>query len=164
MNITMAGGTPGSFTYGALASGVTLNANTTYYILSQETQFGDYWYDLNTTLQTTADAAVKAPAYGTTSPFVIMPGLAGHTYVPLDFRYTVAGSPAPILDAVNFVLSTTSGTPRNNYSGWVGMSLTVGSASMNVSSLGRLAVAGNSGSHLVKIVDAATGADLREDP
>jgi hypothetical protein len=158
--ITMAGGTPGTFIYGALGSAVTLNPNTTYYILSQETQFGDFWYDLNTTLQTTADATVKSAVYGSASPFVIMPGSAGHSYVPLDFRYTVVGSPAPSVDAVNFVLSSASGTPRNNYSGWVGMSLTVGSASMNVSSLGRIVVAGNSGSHLVKIVDSASGADL----
>jgi hypothetical protein len=158
--VAMAGGTPGTFIYGALASAVTLNPNSTYYILSQETQFGDFWYDLNTTLQTSADAAVKAPVYGTTSPFVTMPGLAGHSYVPLDFRYSVSGSPAPSPNAVDFVLSTTSGTPRNNYSGWVGMSLTVGSASMNVSSLGRFVIAGNSGSHVVKIVDGATGADL----
>ena len=36
---------------------VTLNPNATYYILSQETQNGDFWYDFNTTMQTTGDAA-----------------------------------------------------------------------------------------------------------
>jgi hypothetical protein len=160
--ISMAGGTPGNFVYGALPSVVTLNPNATYYILSQETQNGDFWSDLNTTVQTTGDAALKAPVYGTASPFVTMPNQAGHTYVPVDFRYAVVSSPAPAPSpgSMNFVLSETTGTPRNNYAGWVGMSVTVGSVSLNVSSLGRIVLAGNTGSHVVKIVDAATGADL----
>ncbi len=33
----MSGGTAGNFVYGDLPASVTLNANTTYYIVSQET-------------------------------------------------------------------------------------------------------------------------------
>lgn len=158
VTVSMAGGTAGNFVYGGLASPVTLGANTTYYVLSQETQGGDSWYDLNTTAQTTADAALKAPVYGTASPFVLVTGLAGHMYVPVDLQYGLA-TQAPPPD-IGFVLSSSSGTPRNNYSGWVGMSVTVGGSPLDVSSLGRLVLAGNTGSHVVKIVNASTGADL----
>jgi hypothetical protein len=57
----------------------------------------------------------------------------------------------------------TSFTPTNlrrDFSGWVGSRLTVGSADLQVSSLGRWVVAGNTGTHAVKVVDAGTGADL----
>ena len=53
VSVSMSGGTAGNFVYASLPASVTLNANTTYYIVSQETQGGDQWYDLNTTIQTT---------------------------------------------------------------------------------------------------------------
>src|SRR5262249_29857951 len=49
---------------------------------------------------------------------------------------------------------------RNNFSGFVGMKFTVGSMSMSISSLGRVCLGGNSASHTVEIVSAATGAVL----
>ena len=54
-----AGATPGSIVYGSLPNPVTLNAYATYYILSQETQNGDSWYDLNTSAQTRGDASLE---------------------------------------------------------------------------------------------------------
>ena len=56
--------------------------------------------------------------------------------------------------------SSTPGTPRNDYSGWVGMSITVGTTPLEVSSLGRFALSGNVGGHVLKIVSAGTGADV----
>src|SRR6266700_4235580 len=56
--IATSGGTPGVFTYGALSSPLVLLANTAYYQASQEVAGQDQWYDLNTSVQTTADAAV----------------------------------------------------------------------------------------------------------
>ena len=158
VTVSMAGGNAGNFIYSGLASPVTLGANTAYYLLSQETQGGDSWYDLNTTAQTTADATLKAPVYGTASPFVPVTGLAGHMYVPVDLGYSLV-TQGPLPD-MSFVLSSSPGTPRNNYSGWVGMSVTVGGSPIDVSSLGRLVLVGNTGSHVVKIVNASTGADL----
>src|SRR6202142_4719735 len=61
---------------------------------------------------------------------------------------------------VNFVTSTTLGTIRNNYPGWVGMSVTVASSPITVTSLGRIFAPGNTGTHLLKIVNARTGADV----
>src|SRR5204862_264306 len=52
------------------------------------------------------------------------------------------------------------GTLRNDYTGFVGMEISVGSSPLTVSALGRIFVTGNSGTHIVKLVNAATGADV----
>ena len=62
--------------------------------------------------------------------------------------------------STNFVTSTNLGTIRNNYSGWVGMSVEVGQFPLSVTALGRIAVAGNSSGHMMKIVNAATLQDV----
>ncbi|MEN3327397.1 MAG: hypothetical protein V7638_2204 [Acidobacteriota bacterium] len=59
-----------------------------------------------------------------------------------------------------FVQGKTLGTIRNNLSGFVGMKFTTGAAPVTVTSLGRIFVAGNTGTHAVKIVNVATGADV----
>ena len=47
VSINTAGGTTGQFAYANLPTPVTLNANTAYIILSQETSISDQWYDNN---------------------------------------------------------------------------------------------------------------------
>jgi hypothetical protein len=76
--------------------------------------------------------------------------------VPVNFQYSLA-NPSPL-----FVTGWGLNSPvlRNDYSGWVGMALTVGSSPLTVSSLGRICAAGNSMTHVVKIVNAATGGDV----
>lgn len=59
-----------------------------------------------------------------------------------------------------FVQDKTLGTIRNNLTGFVGMKFTTGAAAVTVTSLGRVYVAGNTGTHTVKIVNVATGADV----
>jgi hypothetical protein len=57
----------------------------------------------------------------------------------------------------------TSFTPTNlrrNFDGWVGMQVRIGGEDVRVSALGRWVVAGNRDTHTVKLVDAATGADV----
>jgi hypothetical protein len=49
---------------------------------------------------------------------------------------------------------------RNDFTGWVGMKLTVGAAPLSVTTLGRICVANNSQTHTVKFVSAATGSDV----
>ena len=44
-SVATSGGTAGQYKFANLASGVTLLANTTYYLVSQETAGGDQWYD-----------------------------------------------------------------------------------------------------------------------
>jgi hypothetical protein len=49
-----------------------------------------------------------------------------------------------------------SGIERNNYGGWVGMEILVGSTPIVVTQLGRIIARANSGVHAVKIVSPAT--------
>ena len=62
--------------------------------------------------------------------------------------------------ATALVTSVTPSRQRQDFSGWVGMRLVVGSSDMRVTALGRWVLAGNSRSHALKLVDAATGADV----
>ena len=224
-SVTMSGGVAGSFVYGNLGGSVTLNANTTYYIVSHETQGGDQWYDVNTTIQTASVAAETTSIWsldGTTTYQTTGP--ANQSYVPVDFLYSVGvsqpvitqqpqsqtvstGSPATFsvsatggnlsyqwsseapggstftaisgatgssytttgttlgqsgtqymcvvtntagtatstaatltvvasLPSTNYVTSVTAGSLRNNFSGWVGMSVTVGGSPVTVTAPG----------------------------
>ena len=150
--ITMTG-SAGQFVYGNLVSPIVLNANTTYYLMSQEISGGDQWYDYNSTVQTAAVAAVTSAVYGTVAPYTPN-GSAGRSYVPVDFKYT-AGPPPP--GGFSYVISSHVGTLRSNFSGWAGMAIRVGSSPITVSSLGRMVAAGNSANHVVKLVNAAGG-------
>jgi len=248
VSVSMSGGTVGNFVYANLPAPVTLNANTTYYVVSQETQGGDLWYDNNTTIQTTNVASETTSVYSNDGSTYIFSGGTDQSYVPVDFRYTVsisqpvitlqpqsqtvsagmsatfsvtatggnltyqwssapsgsssfmpitgatastytasgitvaqsgiqymcvvtntagqASSSAATLTVVasppptaNYVTSTSLGALRNNFSGWVGMSISVGNSPLTVTPLGRMFAPGNTGAgaHNVKIVNAATG-------
>jgi Concanavalin A-like lectin/glucanases superfamily/Bacterial Ig domain/Chitobiase/beta-hexosaminidase C-terminal domain/Bacterial Ig-like domain (group 2) len=241
-------GTPGSFVYAPLSSPITLNANTSYYVVTQETLGGDQWYDYNNSiLQTTNVASINSAVYGTGAPYVTI-GSTGQSYGPANFMYTVASGSGPSISqqpqssavtagqvgtfsvvasgatgyqwqeqvpggtsftnisgavGTSYTTGTTqlsdngtefrctvsnntgsvtssaatltvsaaaSGTPyvtsevlgalRNNYSGFVGMTITVGASPITVTALGRMVVAGNTGSHVVKIVQEANGVDV----
>jgi YVTN family beta-propeller protein len=246
--ISMAGGTTGSFVYANLPSTVTLNANTTYYILSQETSGGDQWYDINTTVTTSAVASEIGAVWSQNGTTYNPIGSAGQAYVPVDFLYTTSLSqpgittqpqsqtvgagatatfsvtatggglsyqwqseapggssftnitgatsssyttPATTLaqsgtqfmcvvtntvgstpsnaatltvtsapPTTNYVTATTLGTLRNDFSGWVGMAITVGNVPISVGQLGRMVASGNTGTHALKIVNASSGQDL----
>ncbi|MBV8732281.1 MAG: immunoglobulin domain-containing protein, partial [Acidobacteriia bacterium] len=67
-------------------------------------------------------------------------------------------TPAP--SGTPLVTSLSLGTARNDYSGWVGMTLRIGASPLPVNALGRIVAPGNKASHLVKIVDAASGLDI----
>jgi hypothetical protein len=153
VTISMVGGTPGSFVYGSLASPVTLNANTTYYIVSQEVAGGDQWYNINTTIQTTNVASETTGVWNPNVSVYYLYGTPDESYGPVNFLYTQATS-AP------FVTEVTPGTVRNNFSGWVGGSITTGGSTVQVTQLGRYVVAGNTGTHTVKVVNASTGQDV----
>ena len=78
------GGTPGQFWYAALTSPVTLQANTSYYLVSQEVAGGDPWYDFGI-VSTTSLATVNDAVYWDGSQWVLVGGV-GYFYVPLDFK------------------------------------------------------------------------------
>ena len=247
-SISMSGGTTGNFVYVGLPVSVTLNANTTYYIVSQETSGGDQWYDANTTIQTASVASETAGIWSPDGATYNAYGSASQAYVPVDFKYTVVVSKPVItqqpqsqsvsvgatatftvaasggsltyqwssapsgsstftaitgatassyttpattlaqtgtqfmctvtdsagstpsnaatltvvasLPTTNYVTSFGLGTPRSNFTGWIGMRFTVGSSPVTVTALGRYVASGSSGSHTMKIVNAANSQDV----
>jgi hypothetical protein len=89
VTVNTAGAPAGSFRYASLASPVTLRANATYYLVTQETAGGDTWYDYDTRLVTNAVAADTGVVYSlATSPTSWVPGGSpGNGYGPLSFLY-----------------------------------------------------------------------------
>jgi hypothetical protein len=83
-------------------------------------------------------------------------GPANSSYTPPNFQYWLGSPDNPLITGFN----QNSQPPRNDFSGWVGMKFTVGASSLVVNSLGRLSVAGNNGTHTVKLVRASDGTDV----
>jgi hypothetical protein len=154
VSLNMSGCSAGQFFYGALASPITLQPHASYYLVSQESVGGDQWYDY-ATIASSADAAVNSSIYFSGSAWIAA-GSANSSYVPPNFQYSV-GQPD---NALVTGYTVTNRPLRNNVSGWVGMKFTAGPSGMTVSSLGRLFVAGNSGTHTIKLVRASDGTDV----
>jgi hypothetical protein len=83
----MSGGTAGSFVYASLPAAVTLDANSTYHIVSEETSGGDQWYDFNTTIATTSVAAAKTSVYSYDGATYIVIGPPNQSYGPVNLEY-----------------------------------------------------------------------------
>jgi immunoglobulin I-set domain protein len=160
--VNTAGAQAGAFTYAALTSPVTLTAGATYYLLTQESAGGDAWYEYNLSTATTAVAADTGAAFATNaSPGAVAAGGgAGQAYGPPNFLYATASPPPPPPGGTAFVTSFTASNLRNDFSGWVGMRLVVGSSDLSVSALGRWAAGADTGTHTLRLVNAATGVDV----
>jgi hypothetical protein len=90
VSIPMTGGTNGNFKYVNLATPVRLDANTSYYIASQETKNKDAWYDSNTTVTSTSLATVDGRVTSSNGTSWNTAGaVPGQVYVPLDLKYQV---------------------------------------------------------------------------
>src|SRR5207237_910839 len=63
VSVTTAGAPAGSFAYVKLPSALTLRANGTYYLVSQETAGGDAWYDWDTRVVTTSAGSDTGTVY-----------------------------------------------------------------------------------------------------
>ena len=87
-----------AFTFTALTTPVTLSANTTYYLLSQETAGGDAWYDFNTSTITTSAASDTGTVWTTTAAPATFNtgGSAGQSYVVPNLKYTTPTA-APVV-------------------------------------------------------------------
>jgi hypothetical protein len=145
-------GAPAGFKYASLAAPVTLAANTAYYLVSQESSGGDQFYQGDTTLTTTGAATMNLAVWSGNGTSYGTAYTAGSCYVPVSFTYSSA--PVP------FVTGHGMSTLRNDFSGWLGMEMTTGASSITVGELGRWVVPGNSGTHSVRLVEAATGNNL----
>lgn len=92
VSVPMSGGTAGSFKYVNLLAPLILEANTTYYIVSEESLSGDYWYDLDTKVTTTSVASVDGAVYSVGSAWIPL-GAPNRSYGPVDFIYELAIGP-----------------------------------------------------------------------
>ncbi len=154
-SLNMSGCSAAQFLYASLASPITLQANTSYYVVSQEVNGGDQWYDYGT-VSSTIVATVNNSIYSATGSNWSAVGAANTSYVPVDFQYSLAPADPTFVTGYNL-----NNRPlRNNFSGWVGMKFTVGASGMIVNSLGRIMVTGNSGTHTVKLVKSSDGTDV----
>ncbi|MCE0523210.1 MAG: IPTL-CTERM sorting domain-containing protein [Methylacidiphilales bacterium] len=84
-----------------------------------------------------------------------------------DTAGAYSGGPVSMKDGSGTAIVTgvTTGTTTNSHSGfqwdgYVGMKFTTGASGLTVSQLGRYVVSGNSKTHDLKLVDAATGTDV----
>jgi List-Bact-rpt repeat protein len=160
-SIPMSGGTAGQFQYAFLPTPVTLSANTAYYLVSQEVNGGDKWYE-HGVLSSTGVATVSSSVYSYNGSWFSVDG-PNTSYGPPNFLYSIDSAPPPPPDPnPQFVTgyNLNNRSLRNDFTGWVGMKLTVSSSPVTVNALGRINVAGSTGSHMVKLVRASDGTDL----
>lgn len=172
----------GDFKYVQLPAPVVLQANTSYYILSEEKVGEDLWYDSDLKVKSTPAATVDIGIWSNTFRTGVA---AGNSFVGVDLLYEAepASTPPPVSLPVpvitepepepeplplelegtaSAVLSMTPGTLRNDWNGWAGMKFTVGSAPVAVTALGRMFAPGNEGVHAVRLVDAASDTIVAE--
>lgn len=146
-------GAPVGFKYAALSAPVTLAAGAAYWIVSQEFNGGDTWYEGNCTLTYSgAVAQVNQAVYSDGGVVYTLNNGANNTYIPLNFKSTFEAGP--------YLTGHSMTTLRNNVAGWLGMEFTTGAAPMRVTQLGRWVVSGNTGTHAVRLVEADTGSLL----
>jgi hypothetical protein len=110
VSLNMAGKTPGQYAYANLASPVTLAANDTYYLVTQEAAGGDKWYDYSTV---TSDPAgtLSGPAFQQTNGSYTTLGVASSSFGPPNFVFSTAtATPPPSVSITAPLAGTTSGT------------------------------------------------------
>jgi hypothetical protein len=90
VTVATSGASPDAFAYTALPSAVNLTANTTYYLVSQETSGGDRWYDFTSNPVTTSVASIGGIAYSSASAPAnwTVAGGPGNAFGPLSFLYS----------------------------------------------------------------------------
>ncbi len=156
VQVAMSGCTPGQFTSVSLSTPITLAAGSSFYLATRESAGGDRWYDVGS-ISTTSDAAVNNSIYSFDGANWIATSGPNTSYVPPTFGY-LAAPPDPNPPFVTGFGSNSA--LRNDFDGWVGMRLTAGSTPLKISYLGRVCVAENSATHVVKLVDATSGIDV----
>ena len=85
-------GQPGAFNYVTLSSPVTLLANTSYYLTSQEVNGGDEWYEYDSALTSSGVATIDNAVWAlNSSTSYAQVGSAGNSYVPVSLKYETVG-------------------------------------------------------------------------
>ena len=94
VTVSLPSGTAGQFAYAQLASPVTLPANTAYYLVSQETNGGDQYYDVSAVAASNV-VAVNSPVYFWPGSGYYPTGTPNASYVPLNMLYSTGSVAAP---------------------------------------------------------------------
>jgi fibronectin type III domain protein len=82
------GGFGGGFKYGDLNPPVMLAAGSDFYVLSEEFNGGDRFYEQDTAVATRLEARIMSAMESDPQGVVFIPaGGIGHTYGPVDFQY-----------------------------------------------------------------------------
>jgi hypothetical protein len=157
--VSTSGAAAGQFQYGTLSSPVTLSSGESYFVVSQEFAGGDSWHDWQSDIATTSAASANAAVYGSGPGAWGLIWASNRSYGPVNLRYSGSGGGGGGGGSGTFVTGATPSAARNNYSGWVGMQITIGSSPITVTRLGRMVAPGNTGLHAVKIVRASDGGD-----
>ena len=101
--LNMSSGTAGEYVYGLLPSPLTLDANTSYLVVSQEFNGGDQWHnDTNTVVTSTSVGTIPGAIYGTTGAWNFN-GVPNRSYIPVDLcttAYVAPPSPSRIVGKV----------------------------------------------------------------
>jgi hypothetical protein len=98
VSIPMTGGTNNKFKYVNLATPVTLTANTSYYLVSQETSGADQWYDSNTTIVPNGAITVNGRVSSTngTTTWDNTGAIANQIYGPVNLIYESGSTPSAL--------------------------------------------------------------------
>ena len=88
--------------------------------------------------------------------FGATPGIS----VTMDGEHTLTAMYGAESAETAYVTGKVLGTLRNNYTGYVGMKVAVGASPVTVTALGRIFASGNSGTHVVKLINAADGSEV----
>lgn len=161
VTVNMAGGTVDQFTYGKLSAPVTLKANKSYYLVSEEHFDGDAFAEHGFRYDATTGLAATGGVFYLPDNDTWNPDTAGtYGFVGFNLKFTMDKQVASgdVLELVgdkqiNEVL-------RNNFDTRIGTAFTVGAKDIYVTELGRLFWNGNSQEHYLAIVDAETGKDV----
>jgi hypothetical protein len=70
-----------------LSSPVTLLANTTYYLVTQEVAGGDQWYEYGPVTATPGAGVIVSPAYRDSGGSYRLLNVAGASYVPPNLLF-----------------------------------------------------------------------------
>jgi hypothetical protein len=151
--VNTVGTPPGLFAFGQLTSPVTLNANTAYYVISEETNGGDLWHGYLSALTTSSEITVNNAVSYSGGSFTQIGG-TGNSYGPVALKTFDAHT-------TEFATVQTLSTGfYNNSNSWRGLKFTVGSTPLTIGYLGRWVRSGNNQNHVVKLVNASTGVDV----
>lgn len=94
------------------------------------------------------------------TPILLLGVLRLIRFVGCDIVFGVDYVEPPPPPPITFVTSQTLVTPRNDYTGFAGMAITVGSKSLKVQTLQRYCIPGSARNHTIEIIDAQNKTQL----